>query len=125
MMIDQSSDGGGPKQDEYCFQQLREDFHMARSIASLTISFGMVAIPVDLYSASLATERLSFHLLHAKDGSRLKQQYICLKDGKVVERTAMVKGYEFAKDQYVIFTPEELKALDEVGTNTIDIGEFV
>ena len=97
----------------------------SRSLASLTISFGMVAIPVELYSATIASERISFHLLHRKDGARLRQQYVCTKDGEVVERSDMVKGYEFAKDQYVVFTPEELKSLDEVGSNSIDIVEFV
>lgn len=98
---------------------------MARALASLTISFGMVAIPVELYPATVSSERISFNLLHRKDGARLRQQYICTKDGQVVERPDMVKGYEFAKDQYVIFTPEELKALDEAGTHSIDIVEFV
>lgn len=97
----------------------------ARSIASLTISFGLVAIPVKLFSATLATGRISFNLLHKKDGSRLKQQYVCLKEGKVVERQDMVKGYEFARDQYVMFTPEEIKALEEAGSHSIDISEFV
>jgi DNA end-binding protein Ku len=80
---------------------------------------------VDVYSAALSSEHISFNLLHAKDGSRVKQQYVCAKEGVVVERSEMVKGYEFAKDQYVVFTPEELKALDEVGSNSIDIEEFV
>ena len=96
----------------------------ARSIASLTISFGLVAIPVKLYSAT----PLGAHLLQPaaqKDGSRLKQQYIAVTDGKPVERDEMVKGYEFAKDQYVIFTAEEIKALEEAGTHSIDIAEFV
>ena len=97
----------------------------ARSIASLTISFGLVSIPVKLYSATQASGGISFNLLHKADGSRLKQQYICIKEGTVVERDEMVKGYEFAKDQYVMFTPEELKALEEVGTHSIDITEFV
>jgi DNA end-binding protein Ku len=97
----------------------------ARSIASLTISFGLVSIPVKLYSATQPSGAISFNLLHKKDGSRLKQQYICMKEGVVVERDEMVKGYEFAKDQYVTFTPEELKAMEEVGTHTIDITEFV
>ena len=73
-----------------------------RSIASLTISFGLVAIPVKLYSATVSSERLSFNLLRQKDGSRVKQQYIAVNDGQVVERSEMVKGYEFAKGQYVI-----------------------
>lgn len=97
----------------------------ARSIASLTISFGLVAIPVKLYTATVAAERISFNLLHKADGSRLKQQYVCLHDGKVVDRSEIVKGYEFAKDQYVMFTPEEIKELEEAGSAAIDIGEFV
>jgi len=97
----------------------------ARSMASLNISFGMVSIPVDLYTATVSSEKISFNLLHAKDGSRLKQQYVCLKEGTVVERNEIVKGYEFAKDQYVQFTAEEIKALDEAGSDTIDIVEFV
>ena len=97
----------------------------ARSIASLTISFGLVAIPVKLYSATQASEKISFNLLHAKDGSRLRQQYICIEEGVVVERDEMVRGYEFAKDQYVVFTKDELKALEETATNAVDITEFV
>ena len=97
----------------------------ARSIASLTVSFGLVAIPVKLYSATQSANTISFNLLHKKDGSRLKQQYVCQKEGVVVERDEIVKGYEFAKDQYVRFTPEEIKALEEVGTHAVEISEFV
>jgi DNA end-binding protein Ku len=97
----------------------------ARSIASLTISFGLVAIPVKLYSATVSSEKISFNLLRQKDGSRVKQQYIAVADGKPVERAEMVKGYEFAKDQYVMFTSEELKALEDATTHAIDIGQFV
>jgi DNA end-binding protein Ku len=97
----------------------------ARSIASLTISFGLVAIPVKLYSATVSSERISFNLLRQKDGSRVKQQYIAVNDGTVVERSEMVKGYEFAKDQYVMFSPDELKALEDATTHAIDIGQFV
>src|ERR1700749_2001474 len=97
----------------------------ARSIASLTVSFGLVAIPVKLYSAVRSTGSIHFNLLHKKDGSRLKQQYVCLKEGTVVERDEIVKGYEFAKDQYVMFTPEEIKALEEAGTKSVDVQEFV
>jgi DNA end-binding protein Ku len=97
----------------------------ARAIASLTISFGLVAIPVKLYSATQSTGQISFNMLHKDCGSRLKQQYVCLKEGVVVERDDIVKGYEFAKDQYVAFTPEEIKALDEVGTHAVEISEFV
>jgi DNA end-binding protein Ku len=97
----------------------------ARSIGSLTVSFGLVAIPVKLYTASQSSNAISFNLLHKTDGSRLKQQYVCQKEGVVVERDEMVKGYEFAKDQYVRFTPEEIKALEEVGTHSVEISEFV
>jgi DNA end-binding protein Ku len=97
----------------------------ARSIGSLTISFGLVAIPVKLYSATQSANAISFNLLHKGCGSRLKQQYICAKDGSIVERDDMVKGYEFAKDQYVTFAPEEIKALEEAGTHAVEISEFV
>src|SRR5678809_543466 len=73
-----------------------------RSIASLTISFGLVAIPVKLYSATISSERISFNLLRQKDGSRVKQQYVAVNDGALVERAEMTKGYEFAKGQYVM-----------------------
>jgi DNA end-binding protein Ku len=97
----------------------------ARSIGSLTVSFGLVAIPVKLFTATQSAGALSFNLLHKDCGSRLKQQYVCLKDGSVVERDDMVKGFEFAKDQYVAFTPAEIKALEEVGTHAVEISEFV
>ena len=97
----------------------------ARSIASLTVSFGLVAIPVKLYSATEASQKISFNLLHKGCGSRLKQQYLCATENIPVAREDMVKGYEFAKDQYVMFTPEELKALEEAGTQAAEITEFV
>jgi DNA end-binding protein Ku len=97
----------------------------ARSIASLTISFGLVAIPVKLYSATISSGKISFNLLRQKDGSRVKQQYIAVNDGKLVDRSEMVKGYEFAKDQYVMFSPAEIKALEESTSTTIDISQFV
>src|SRR6201995_4275270 len=96
-----------------------------RAIASLTISFGLVAIPVKLYSATVTSERISFNLLRKKDGSRVKQQYIAVKDGKLVDRSEMTKGYEFAKDQFVACSPEEIKALEEAPTHSIDIQQFV
>ncbi len=97
----------------------------ARSIASLTISFGLVAIPVKLYSATESAATIRFNLLHERDGSRLKQQYVCLKEDKVVDRSEIVKGYEFAKDQYVVFSEEEIRALEEVGTHSVEVAEFV
>ena len=97
----------------------------ARPIATGTISFGLVSIPVKLYAASDASAGVSFNMLHGKDGARLKQQYICTKDGEIVPRDQMVKGYEFSKDQYVTFTTEELKALEEQSTQSIEVVEFV
>jgi DNA end-binding protein Ku len=98
----------------------------ARSIGTATISFGLVSVPVSIYSASESKASISFNMLHKKCGTRLKQQYICPKDNnEVVTRDDTVKGYEFAKDQYVVLTAEELKALEEKATSTIDVLEFV
>ena len=97
----------------------------ARSIASLTVSFGLVAIPVKLYSATESKGGISFNLLHKACGSRVKYQTMCVRENIPIERSEIVKGYEFAKDQYVMFTPDELKALEEVGTHSADIVEFV
>lgn len=97
----------------------------ARPIASASISFGLVTVPIQMFSAAENSGSVSFNWIHKGCGSRLKQQYICAREGTKVEREDMVKGYEFAKDQYVLFNPEELKALEEVGTNTIEIVEFV
>ena len=97
----------------------------ARVLGSATISFGLVSVPVNLFSSSEPTASISFNMLHTSCGSRLKQQYICAKEGSIVEKDETVKGYEFSKGQYVKFTPEEIKALDEKATNTIDIAEFV
>src|SRR3954466_2026964 len=98
----------------------------ARSIGTATISFGLVSVPVNIYSSSESKTSVSFNMLHKKCGSRLKQQYICPKDNnEVVTRDETVKGYEFAKDQYVILSAEELKALEEKATGMIDVVEFV
>jgi DNA end-binding protein Ku len=97
----------------------------ARSIGNLTVSFGLVAIPVKLYTATESQRTVSFNLLHKDCGSRLRQQYYCVKEDVPVSRDEMVKGYEFAKDQYVMFNPEELKAMEEAGTQVADINEFV
>jgi DNA end-binding protein Ku len=97
----------------------------ARSIGSATISFGLVSVPVNLYSSSESSASVSFNMLHTTCGSRLKQQYICSKEGTVVEKDEIGKGYEFSKGQYVLFSADELKALDEKATNAIDIAEFV
>ena len=97
----------------------------AHSIGSATVSFGLVSVPVQLYAAGESKAAISFNWLHKKDGARLKQQYVCSKDGEKVERADMIKGYEFQKGQYVTFTPDELKALEERATGAIDIVEFL
>jgi len=97
----------------------------ARALSTATISFGLVSIPVKLYSAAESKAALAFNQIHKKDGSRVKQQLISSRSGEVVPREEIVKGYEFAKDQYVLFEAEELKALEAVATHTIDITEFL
>lgn len=97
----------------------------ARSFASGTISFGLVTIPVKLYSTGESSAGIQLNLLHGKCGTRLKQQYICPTDNEIVGREEMVKGYEYAKGQYVLFSDEELKALTPEATNAIEIAEFV
>ena len=96
----------------------------ARSIASLTLSFGLVSIPVRLYSATESAASVRFNLL-AKDGSRLKQQYVSEKDQSVVARADMVKGYEVEKDRFVLFSSDELKKLEEGSSHVIEIVAFV
>ncbi|MEP6802643.1 MAG: Ku protein [Acidobacteriota bacterium] len=98
----------------------------ARAIGNANISFGLVSIPVKLYSAANSSAGISFNLLHAKCGSRVKQQYVCPKEENiVVPRDEMAKGYEFSKDQYVLFSADELKALEEDSTQQVDVTEFV
>jgi DNA end-binding protein Ku len=99
--------------------------HMpAHSIGSGTLSFGLVSIPVKMFTAA-SSASLSFNLLHEKCGGRIKQQQICPACNEVLERTSLVKGYEFAKEQYVRFTEEELKTLETEASRMIDIAEFV
>jgi DNA end-binding protein Ku len=96
----------------------------ARAIASGTISFGLVSIPVKLFTAA-SSEQLRFNMLHSKCGGRLKQQMVCPTDNEIVERENTVRGYEYARGQYVTFTEEELKALEAERSNSIEIVEFV
>jgi len=84
-----------------------------------------VSIPVKLYSAAESQSALSFNQVHKKDGARIKQQLVSSRSGEVVPREEIVKGYEFAKGQYVLFEPAELKALEAAATHTIDIVEFL
>jgi len=97
----------------------------ARSIGTATISFGLVSIPTKLYTTNETSGDIHFNMLHDADGARLKQQYICTKCNEIVDREHTVKGYEHAKGQYVVFTGDELKALDAVATQTIALEEFV
>jgi DNA end-binding protein Ku len=97
----------------------------ARAMGSAAISFGLVTVPVRIYPAVKPSAGISFHMLHKKDGVRLKQQFSCPKDEEVVPRSETVRGFEVAKDKYVIVTDQELKALDEKATNGIEIKEFV
>ena len=95
-----------------------------RSLGSGTISFGLVSIPVKLYPAA-SSQAVSFNLLHAKCGNRIRQQRFCPVCNEVVERDGLVKGYEFAKDQYVRVSDEELEALEGEASKAIEISEFV
>jgi len=96
----------------------------ARSIASLTLSFGLVSIPVKLYSATESASGVGFNFL-SPEGGRVKQQYVSEVTGEVVARADMKKGYEFEKGQFVVFTPDELKALEEGATHVVEIVSFV
>ena len=96
----------------------------ARAVLSGTISFGLVSIPVKFFT-SASSEQVSFNMLHKKCGGRLKMQFHCPIDNEVVERSETVKGYEYAKGQYVQFTEEELKALETERGGSIEITEFV
>ena len=97
----------------------------ARPIASATLSFGLVSVPIHMYSSSESKTAVRFNWIEKETGARVKQQYVSTKTGEVVPRDEMVKGYEFAKNQYVLFTPEELKALEQQRSESIEIVEFV
>ncbi|WP_419937750.1 Ku protein [Candidatus Palauibacter sp.] len=95
-----------------------------RPIATATISFGLVSIPCQLYSSAENSQKVRFNFL-SPDGARVKQQYVDAKTGEPIPRGDLVRGYQFAKDQYVTFKPEELKALETAATRAIEIVEFV
>ena len=97
----------------------------ARALGSATIAFGLVSIPVKRYSAAESAAALRFNQIDRRDGARVKQQLVSSRSGDVVPRDEIVKGYEFAKGQYVLFEPDELKALEAAATHSIDIDEFV
>jgi len=97
----------------------------ARAIGSGTISFGLVAIPVKIFTTSESSSSVRFSMVHEKCGTKVKYRYYCPTDDEYVERDEIAKGYEFAKGQYVLFSEEELKALQPKATNMIEIEEFV
>ncbi|HEX4560880.1 MAG TPA: Ku protein [Gemmatimonadales bacterium] len=97
----------------------------AHAIGSANVSFGLVSVPVKMFSTGESSSAISFNWLHKKDNARLKQQYVCSKDGEKVENDDRIKGWEYTKGVYVTFTPEELKALEERATGAIDVQEFV
>lgn len=97
----------------------------ARSLSNGTISFGLVTIPVKLYSTGEASAGVHFNMVHKSCGTQVKQRYWCPKDEEYVDKTEIGKGYEFAKGQFVMFNDEELKALNPEPTNSIEITEFV
>jgi DNA end-binding protein Ku len=99
----------------------------ARATSSGTISFGLVSIPVKVYPAS-SPKSVRFNMLDARDAehpTRVKQQYVNAKTGDVVDRSDMVKGYEYARGRFVVFTDEELEALERKSDRSIEIEEFV
>ncbi|HEX2239948.1 MAG TPA: Ku protein [Actinomycetota bacterium] len=95
-----------------------------RALWSGAITFGLISIPVRLFSA-VQEKSLKFHLLHDEDGGRIRYQRTCAKCGKEVDWGDIVRGYEYSKDHYVVFTDEELEALDVDSIRAIDVVAFV
>ncbi|HWO19137.1 MAG TPA: Ku protein [Kofleriaceae bacterium] len=96
----------------------------ARAIDTARISFGLVTIPVKIYSTNMPSQEIHFHLVHEGCGSRLKQQYMCPKHGPV-DRSEMVKGYELTKGRVIELTKEELTAVEAAASDDIGLTEFV
>ena len=96
----------------------------ARAIDSATIAFGLVPIPIKIFSTSEPSQEIHFHLIHEGCGERLKQRYMCPKHGEV-ERSEMTKGFELTKGNFVELSKEELGALDAVASDELEIREFV
>ena len=97
----------------------------ARPIASATVSFGLVSVPVKLYSTADNSQKVTFNWINPTTGSRVRQRYWDASEERLVERDELVKGYEFSREQYVLFTPEELKVLEAQSSNAIEITEFI
>ena len=98
---------------------------MARAVGSATIAFGLVSIPVKVYSSGVSEVGVRFNMLEEKTGARVKQQYVSSQTGDVVSRDEIIKGYEFSKGQYVTFTGEELKSFEVEANKAVEIQEFV
>ncbi len=97
----------------------------ARAMATGTISFGLVAIPIRIYSTGDSETQVRFNMVHKSCGTRVQYRYYCPTDDAFVERGELAKGYEFADGQFVLFTDEELKVLQPEPTNAVEIAEFV
>jgi DNA end-binding protein Ku len=97
---------------------------MAASVWTGYLTFGLISMPVRLFSGARGN-RVSFHLLHRDDNTRIKQQMYCPTDERVVERSELVKGYEFRKGEYVVIEPEEIKKIEPKTAKTMEILEFV
>ncbi len=97
----------------------------ARAIGTSTLAFGLVSLPVKLYSTAESSHRISFNMIWKERGVRVRQQYIDPADGAVVPKDEIVKGYEFSKDQYVLFTKEELEVVEAPKSDEIEIVSFV
>src|SRR5438477_10433664 len=97
---------------------------MAASVWSGYLTFGLISMPVRLFSGARSSG-ISFHMLHRHDLTRIKQQLYCPTDNRVVERSEIVKGYEYRKDEYVVVEPEEIKKIEPRTAKTMEILEFV
>ncbi len=97
---------------------------MASSVWSGYLTFGLISIPVRLFSGARSSG-ISFNMLHRPDKSRLKQQYVCQAEGVVVDRSEIIKGYEFRKDEYIVIEPEEIKKIEPQTAKAMEILEFV
>src|ERR1700748_279954 len=97
---------------------------MAASVWTGYLTFGLISMPVRLFSGARGT-RISFHMLHRADNTRVKQQLYCPSDQRVIERSEIVKGYEYRKGEYVVIEPEEIKKIEPKTAKTMKILEFV
>ncbi len=97
---------------------------MPSSVWTGYLTFGLISMPVRLFSGARGS-RISFHMLHRDDMTRIKQQLYCPNDERVVERSEIVKGYEYRKGEYVVIEPEEIKKIEPKTAKSMEILEFV